>query len=255
MSFSDSKIETSEDLSTTSIWSKLFDFPQSQFLSPEVFRYAGIPMFLCWSAKGGSGTTVVAAALALVFSQRHPVVLIDLGGDSPAALGIAEPHGPGVAEWFASPTADVAALSRLAVDATDALQLIPRGAVALPPPGDAQWARLVAALAAHGTTVVIDSGSGAPPAALLGAATHSLLVTRPCYLALRRAVATGLHPTGIVLIDEPGRALTARDVERSLNAPVVAELQYDPAVARAVDAGLLASRLPRSLAHSLKGAA
>ena len=70
-------------------------------------------MFLCWSAKGGSGTTVVAAALALVLSQRHPTLLIDLGGDSPAALGIAEPHGPGLADWFASPTADSAALSRL----------------------------------------------------------------------------------------------------------------------------------------------
>lgn len=212
-------------------------------------------MFLCWSAKGGSGTTVVAAALALVFSQSHPAVLIDLGGDSPAALGMAEPHGPGIAEWFASSTADGAALSRLAVAATEALQLIPRGAAPLPPPSDPQWARLVAAVTANGLTVVIDSGTGEPPTALLGAATHSLLVTRPCYLSLRRAVAMGLHPTGIVLIDEPGRALTARDVERSLGAPVVAELQYDPAVARAVDAGLLASRLPRSLAHSLKIAA
>ena len=215
----------------------------------------GLPMFLCWSAKGGSGTTVVAAALALVLSQRHPAVLIDLGGDSPAALGIAEPHGPGLAEWFASPTADSDALSRLGVAATEALQLIPRGLVPLPAPDDAHWARLVAALVAHGATVVIDSGSGLPPPALLGAAEHSLLVTRPCYLALRRAVATGVQPTGIVLINEPGRALAARDVERSLNAPVVAELEYDPAVARAVDAGLLASRLPRSLAHSLKSAA
>jgi len=212
-------------------------------------------MFLCWSAKGGSGTTVVAAALALVVSQRHPALLIDLGGDSPAALGIAEPDGPGVSEWFASPTADGAALSRIAVDATQALQVIPRGLAPLPPPDGPQWARLIAALGAIDVTVVIDAGTGVPPAVLVGVATHSLLVTRPCYLALRRAVATGMQPTGIVLIEEPGRALTARDVERSLNAPVVAELQYDPAVARAVDAGLLASRLPRSLAHSLKIAA
>ena len=212
-------------------------------------------MFLCWSAKGGSGTTVVAAALALVLSQRHPALLVDLGGDSPAALGMAEPHGPGISEWFASATADGAALSRLSVDATDALQLVPRGVAPLPPPDDPQWSRLVVALAAIGLSVVVDAGTGVPPPTLVSAATHSLLVTRPCYLALRRAVATGLQPTGIVLIDEPGRALTARDVERSLGAPVVAELPYDPAVARAVDAGLLAARLPRSLAHSLKNAA
>jgi hypothetical protein len=198
---------------------------------------------------------VVAAALALVLSQRHPTLLIDLGGDSPAALGIAEPHGPGIAEWFASATADSAALSRLAVDATEVLQLTPRGSGALPPSDDPQWQRLGTAIAALDATIVIDAGTGVPPSALATAATQSLLVTRPCYLSLRRAVAAGLHPTGIVLIDEPGRALTARDVERSLGAPVVAELQYDPAVARAVDAGLLASRLPRSLAHSLKSAA
>ena len=111
------------------------------------------------------------------------------------------------------------------------------------------------ALGTLGAAAVVDCGTGAPPAGLVAAAGHSLLVTRPCYLALRRAVATGVQPSGIVLVHEPGRALTARDVERSLGAPVVAELHYDPAVARAVDAGLLAARLPRSLAHSLKSAA
>ncbi|MGB8861422.1 MAG: hypothetical protein WCC60_19345 [Ilumatobacteraceae bacterium] len=210
-------------------------------------------MFLCWSAKGGSGTTVVSAALALVLSHRRPALLVDLGGDAPAALGLAEPAGPGVADWLASVTADADALHRLAVPATDTLQLIPLGRGT---PGE-RWAALATALngcAGH-TDVVIDAGTGVPPSALVAAATHNLLVTRPCYLALRRAVAAGVQPTGIVLLHEPGRALTARDVERSLGAPVVAELHYDPAVARAVDAGLLAARLPRSLAHSLKSAA
>lgn len=208
-------------------------------------------MYLCWSAKGGSGTTVVSAALALVLSHRHPALLVDLAGDSPAALGLAEPSGPGVADWLASSTADAAALHRLAVTATDALQLLPRGTTAV---GHDRLADLVEALAGH-IEVVIDAGTGVPPPALVAAATHNLLVTRPCYLALRRAVAMGVQPSGIVLVGEPGRALTARDVERSLGAPVVAELQYDPAVARAVDAGLLAARLPRSLAHSLRSAA
>lgn len=208
-------------------------------------------MYLCWSAKGGSGTTVVSAALALVLSHRHPALLVDLAGDSPAALGLAEPSGPGVADWLASSTADAAALHRLAVTATDALQLLPRGTTAV---GHDRLADLVEALAGH-VEVVIDAGTGVPPPALVAAATHNLLVTRPCYLALRRAVAMGVQPSGIVLVGEPGRALTARDVERSLGAPVVAELQYDPAVARAVDAGLLAARLPRSLVHSLRSAA
>ncbi len=129
------------------------------------------------------------------------------------------------------------------------MQLLPRGGPALAV--GARWSSLAAALTAAEPAVVIDAGTGTPDAALAAAATHRLLVTRPCYLGLRRAVAAGVQPTGVVLVTEPGRALSARDVERALGAPVVAEVQYDPAVARAVDAGLLASRLPRPLAQQL----
>mgnify|MGYP001182010353 CR=1 FL=1 len=209
-------------------------------------------MFLCWSAKGGSGTTVVAASLALVLSHRRPTVLVDLAADAPAALGIAEPSGPGVADWLCSPTADTAALWRLATPATDTLQLLPRGQQVATAGG--RWAELAVALTEHDGTVVIDGGTGVPNPALAEVATHNLLVTRPCYLALRRAVACGMQPSGVVLVAEPGRALSARDVERAVGAPVVAEVQYDPAVARAVDAGLLAARLPRTLAGQLGNA-
>ena len=44
-------------------------------------------------------------------------------------------------------------------------------------------------------------------------------------------------------------------VEDYLGAPVVAEVGVEPAVARAVDAGLLATRLPRSLERALGRAA
>jgi hypothetical protein len=87
------------------------------------------------------------------------------------------------------------------------------------------------------------------------AAEHSLLVTRPCFIALRRAQQLVVRPTGIVLVDEPGRALTSSDVEHALGVPVVAEVRLDPAVARAVDAGLMVARLPRSLVASLRCAA
>ena len=203
-------------------------------------------MFLCWSAKGGSGTTVIAAALALVLSQRSATTVVDLAGDLPAALGIAEPASPGVRDWMASPNADAAALERLHVPVSDSLQLLPTGSAQ---PITERWADLAAALAQR--TTVIDAGTGIPPAALLAAVTHNLLVTRPCYLSLRLAAASGVQPSGIVLVGEPGRALTARDIERAVGAPVVAELHYDPAVARAVDAGLLAARLPATLAHAL----
>jgi len=205
-------------------------------------------MILCWAAKGGSGTTVVACALALA---RQPSTLVDLGGDSATALGIAEPSGPGVVDWLASPTAAAADLARLAVPVRDDVALIPRG-TAHPP--DDRWERLVAAFDRTATTVV-DCGTGPPPRVLHDAAEHSLLIIRPCYIALRRAQRSDVRPTGIVLVDEPGRALTAVDVERALGAPVVAEVHFDPAVARAIDAGLLAARLPRTLSLALRSAA
>jgi hypothetical protein len=83
-------------------------------------------------------------------------------------------------------------------------------------------------------------------------AAQSLIVARPCYLALRRAVrCTGLA-TGSVLVREPSRALSAIDVAHAIGAPVVAELVWDPAVARAVDSGMLAARLPLSLVKPLQ---
>jgi hypothetical protein len=116
---------------------------------------------------------------------------------------------------------------------------------------------LAAVLAANDRTVVVDAGTSPAGAALdvIATADVSLLVVRPCFLALRRAVAAPVRPSGVVLVREAGRSLTRRDVEEALQVPVRAELDVEPTVARAVDAGLLASRLPRSLAHALRHAA
>jgi MinD-like ATPase involved in chromosome partitioning or flagellar assembly len=210
-------------------------------------------MFVCWSSKGGSGTTVVSAALALTLSRTHPVVLVDLAGDLPAALGLPEPSGPGVGDWLASPTATADALSRLTIAVTDQVRLLPCGSRV--PTAPSRWSQFVDALAELHAPTVVDAGTGEPPAELVGPGVHSLLVTRSCYLGLRRAVSGSVKPSGVVLVLEPGRALTATDVERAMGAPVVAEIPYDPAVARAVDAGLLASRLPRTLSLRLKDVA
>jgi len=207
-------------------------------------------VIICWAAKGGSGTTVVACALA-VSPRTGSSTLVDLGGDCTTALGLDEPSGPGVAEWMASPTAGSTELARLAVPIRNEVSLIPRG-VALPP-GD-QWGRLAAALGGF-PNVIIDAGTGCPALALREAAQQSLLVIRPCFIAIRRAQQLNTRPTGIVMVEEPGRALTSRDVEHALGVPVVAEVRLDPAVARAVDAGLLLARLPRSLIVSLRSAA
>jgi hypothetical protein len=90
---------------------------------------------------------------------------------------------------------------------------------------------------------------------LAAGASVSLLVLRPCYLALRRAEAAPIRPSGVILVNEQGRSLTRRDVEEVLGVPVRAEIPYEPAVARAVDAGLLATRVPRNLERLLRRAA
>lgn len=211
-------------------------------------------MFVCWSSKGGSGTTVVSAALALVTAHSHSTLLVDLRGDLPAALGMAEPTGPGVGDWLASPTADTAALLGLAVPVTDRVHLIPQGCPDVTP-DDLRWSALATSLAEADQQVVIDAGLGTPHPALLAHGAQSLLVVRPCYLAMRRTLEATARVDGVVLVLEPGRALGRRDIEHSVGAPVLAEVPYDPAVARAVDAGLLSARLPRSLAQPLRLAA
>jgi hypothetical protein len=203
----------------------------------------------CWSPKGGSGTTVVAAALALDAARAavSPVLLVDLAGDLPALLGLPQPAGAGVAEWSRGERDE--RLGSLTIPVGSGLALLPRGA--------GRIAALDLGVFDAFDDVVVDAGvvDEACSAAGLVAATapRSLLVTRPCYLALRRAVLLDVRPTGVVLVAEPGRALGAPDVAAVLGAPVVAEVPVDPGVARAVDAGMLASRLPPLLARSIRG--
>ena len=211
-------------------------------------------MIVCWSAKGGSGTTVVAAALALTLAERTGggVTMVDAAGDVPAVLGAAEPGGLGLGDWLADPDAPADAVANLVVPCTDRIGVVPRGTVE-PRTAGADAARLAGfADALQDRSVVVDAGSGASAFLdLVAVARTSLLVARPCYLSLRRAVALGGRCDGIVLLSEPGRALGRRDVESVLGAPVVAEVPVEPSLARAVDAGLLATRIPRSLSSVL----
>jgi hypothetical protein len=216
---------------------------------------------LCWAAKGGSGTTVVAAALAL--ASPRPSLLVDLDGELPAVLGLPAPERPGVAEWLDSDTT-VDHLADLLIDIGPRTWLLPWraevseiGTTATTWSADhVRWATLGDWLrdwsAQWGCDVSVDVGTRLPPEPLIARSDRSLLVTRACYLSLRRAVRLGERPTGVILVDEPGRGLGARDVEHALGVPVEATMGFDPAVSRAVDAGLLASRLPRAMTRALR---
>ncbi len=206
---------------------------------------------LFWSPKGGSGTTVVATATALLSARSEPTMLIDLGGDVSAALGASAPGGPGLSDWLASPHATDAALWRLSVEVSPRLRLVHAGQQ--PALLTELHAERLAAAASNAVdaTLVIDAGPQIGPRPLHRCATRSLVVVRPCYLALQRAVRHPLLATGAIVIDEPARALRAVDVERALGVPVLAEVPWDPAVSRSIDAGLLSSRVPVSLSKAL----
>jgi hypothetical protein len=210
-----------------------------------------------WSPKGGSGTTVLAAACSIVSARSVGARLADLGGDQPAVLGLSSDPATGLADWLAlGPDAPTDALDRLAVDVAPGLTLLPRGSterVLAPVAAAEAGAALAVALRDAPVPTIVDVGTATTPAAraLLEVADVSVVVVRGCYLTLRRAVGAAplARTRGAVLVDEPGRSLGGREVADVLGMPVLARVPVRAAIARAVDAGVLASRLPDALAR------
>lgn len=196
---------------------------------------------ICRSPKGGVGTSVVAAAIALQRARRGvDTLLIDLAGDQPDLLGVARPEH-GVGDWLGDGDVPLDGLGALEVDVAPHLRLLARGH-----PSDlARLDVLAGVCAAARRTVVVDAGVAADVHWAAGRA-EEIVVLRACYLAVRRTGALGSRAR-LVVIEEPGRALRAADVAAAVGVPVWCRLVADPAVARSVDAGLLAVRLPRSL--------
>jgi cellulose biosynthesis protein BcsQ len=212
-----------------------------------------------WSPKGGSGTSVLAAALAVVLA-REPSSgcrLGDLGGDQPAIFGLGAEPELGLTDWLtAGPETPTEALDRLSIEVAPGVALLPLGGspptLATRPAAEA-GAALAVALRDGTAASVVDCGSAAEPAARAVAevADAAVVVVRACYLALRRAVRSPVLActVGAVLVEEPGRSLARREVADVLGTPVLARVPVREQVARAVDAGVLATRLPDVLAR------
>ena len=219
----------------------------------------------CWSVKGGVGTTVVATSIALVLASRsaHGSVLVDLAGDVPAVLGIPDDGRPGVSDWLAAgASVPTGGWARLELPTDRGVAVVPRGRGSLASGDRAEV--LAGILAADRRPVVVDCGcipTGGPrldtAATVFASLAHrSLLVTRACYLALRRVQRCPFRPSAVVLVREEGRTLGADEVEAIVGVDIWAEVLVDPHVARAVDAGLLgARRLPRGLERAFRDAA
>ena len=215
----------------------------------------------CWSTKGGSGTTVIAALVSLHAAQDRdrPVLIVDLCGDLPAVFGCAETTA-GLGEWLRSDLA-LCSLERGLEELTPHLSLLPRGQAPL----TARRSDELVEWLDSDAVVVVDAGvlrtdthqtgsrSGDEELRwrLAAEADRSILVTRACYLALRRAVSLPVRPSGVVLVAEAGRSLTRSDCERAIGTPVLATVAVDPDIARAVDAGMLRTRVPKGAIKAL----
>lgn len=165
-------------------------------------------------AKGGVGTSTIAAATALLASERMTVDLQGDPGDLAAILGV-------------TPSLNTAMVNqRLILNAwkTDsgAKQLTVRDL------GTFQDLAAFQDLAEQGNTFIVMRG--------------------PDYLGLRRAL-EGMPkittPNGVVLVAEEKRSLGASDIKAVLDVPVVATVPIDPAVARSIDSGLLSMSMHR----------
>ena len=161
-----------------------------------------------FGVRGGAGTSTVAALAALMARTMVPTELVTSDLDHTAALlGIAPPVEP-----------DTEALPGL---------------------------RLVDTSTGSAELTIIDGGllTGNPPVPAGPGESRVGVLRGPCYLALRTLLAAGEHSLhGLVLVEEPGRALTHRDVADVVGTEIVATVPVSPSIARAIDAGLLAAR-------------
>lgn len=167
-------------------------------------------------AKGGSGTSTVAAALALHLAKSQPVDLVDQAAAPDLAGLLGMPSGQH--RTIITPALNLYTGSGIVGDGTAAVRVIDAGTD-------------------HYRTT-------------RGASRY--LVTRECYLSLRRASALDLSDyAGLVLVQEPGRALGASDVAQVLGLPIAARIPIRSSIARAIDAGVLATRLPETLGEAM----
>jgi len=202
---------------------------------------------------------VIAAAAALVLAREGPVRIADLSGDLPAVLGLASDPDLGLRDWLrAGPEAPTEGLDRLEIDAGRGLVLLPAGTGGLANASPEAGAALAVALRADPRPTIVDAGvlgaSSDVLSAFVEVADASLIVVRGCYLALRRAVrveATA-RASGAVYVDEAGRSLGSRDVANVLGVPILASVGIRASTARAVDAGVLPTRLPDALARPMR---
>ena len=203
------------------------------------------------SPKGGSGTSVVAASLAIASSSSTPTLLVDLAGDQAAIMGLPEPP-VGLSDWVKGMTHHD--FDEILITCNENLQLAPSGSSAIEILSTNAWNKLARAVTkkeADGCNIVIDFGQANLPLAFDKLIHTHYMVTRPCYLSLRRAVNLDQRFSAVIVVQEHDRVLTTSDVESVMKLKCAAEVPYSSDISRRVDSGLLKSRLPLLLHAAL----
>ena len=167
---------------------------------------------LFWSPKGGSGTTVAACCFAMQQPHDRSVLVVDAAS------------APDVAAVFGLPSREP---STKPCDVSGNVDLLV----------NTSWEsteQLSKVLDAY-DDVIIDAGTN--PEQWVSRSDSTIVVLRACYLSLRRYMARDIDSRisdRAVLIEEPGRALTPRDVSQVIDLPVTT-IAFDPAISRTVD--------------------
>lgn len=203
------------------------------------------------SPKGGSGTSVVAASLAIASSSSTPTLLIDLAEDQAAIMGLPEPP-VGLSDWVNGMTHHD--FDEILMTCNDNLWLAPSGSSATEILSTNAWNKLAQAVMqkeSDGYNIIIDFGQANLPLAFNKLTHTHYMVTRPCYLSLRRAVNLDQRFSGVIVVQDHDRVLTTSDVESVMKLKCVAEVPYSSDISRRVDSGLLKSRLPVPLHAAL----
>ena len=196
-------------------------------------------------ARGGAGTTTVAAMLARAIKDS---VVVDL---DPIGAGQAAFLADGAEPTLADVLAAVDDLDPRSLSAAMTPHASGRAVCAAPRVASAtsqQATRLLALLRGTVPVSVIDAGRGGDEASrtVLRLADATLLVCGPDVGSMRGARAMGeVAGTGRVVLNHASRMrLSARDVARVLGEPPAIIVPADPAIRRAGESGRLPSRGP-----------
>jgi MinD-like ATPase involved in chromosome partitioning or flagellar assembly len=174
---------------------------------------------LCHSYKGGVGTTTVACSIALLASQDNTrVLLVDCSPHRDTLSWLGLPNEVFGFHEEVHPNLDLALVNEKHYPFTEAIRRLDDYEV-----------------------VVIDAGT--TNYRLFTESVTKVLVVRNDYMALRNAVNNKVKPdTAIVVLMEPNRVLTFKDAGQVLGGSPIVKMEWDEAVPRAIDAGLMPTR-------------